>query len=186
MHKYLETDRIYLREFLPADEVELVDLDSDPEVMKYLTNGKPSSQENIQKAMGRAEAELQRHDRKFGVWAAIEKETDAFVGWFHLFPPRDDLYNVKKLFLGYRLKRKFWGLGYATEVSAKLIEKAFETYGADEVCAQAMRANLASQKVMLKIGMTFRSNFKETSFPEGSQHAVLFSKRKEVREVIYD
>lgn len=175
MIKYLESERIYLREFTQEDEDELLDLDSDPEVMKYLTDGKPSSRENIQKQMKRVSVLLKNNDGKFGVWAAIEKETNAFIGWFHLFPSPNEHENSKKLFLGYRLKKKYWGKGYATEVSKALVEKAFKTYEATEVCAQAMKDNLRSQKVMLKVGMTFVSTYKEKTFPKGLQNAVLFS-----------
>jgi RimJ/RimL family protein N-acetyltransferase len=175
LNTYLESERVYLREFVLSDEDHLLNLDSDPEVMKYLTGGKATTRDSIQRMMTRVHSELKKHDGKFGVWAAIEKETESFMGWFHLFPPRDELDNTKKLFLGYRLQKKYWGLGYATEVSTKLIEKAFKDFNADEVFAQSMKANLDSQKVMTKIGMEFRSHFTEPTFPEGAQDAVLFS-----------
>jgi RimJ/RimL family protein N-acetyltransferase len=177
MAPYLETQGILLREFVPEDEAELFELDGDPEVMRYLTGGKPSTREAIQKMMARVAAQLQEHGGKYGVWAAIEKETNAFLGWFHLFPSKDEPGSLGKLFLGYRLKQKHWGKGYATEVSKALIEKAFREFGAAEVCAQAMKANQASQKVMRNAGMSLVGEFKEASFPEGSQDAVLFSTR---------
>jgi len=175
MKTFLESKRIYLREFSTADEEELLDLDSDPEVMKYLTNGKPSSREGIQRMLTRVSAQLDESNGKYGVWSAVEKATNQFVGWFHLFPPRDEPENPHRLFLGYRLKRTYWGKGYATEVSSALIKLAFEEYGATEVCAQSMKANLGSQRVMEKVGMSFTCEFKEKSFPEGFQDAVLFS-----------
>jgi RimJ/RimL family protein N-acetyltransferase len=172
--RFEETSRLQLRELNFTDEEELVDLDSDPEVMKYLTNGIPSSRESVQRSLNRIVAQLRNSNGKFGVWAAIEKETRQFVGWFHLFPHIDEPENLKKLFIGYRLKRKYWGRGFATEVSRALVEKAFGEYGATEVCAQAMKANAKSIKVMEKIGMTFSHEFKEHSFPVGYQDAVMF------------
>jgi len=177
MNKYLETKRIYLRELSTADEDQLFDLDSDSEVMKYLTHGKASTRDNIQKMIASVSTQLRQSNGKYGVWAAIEKESSEFIGWFHLFPPKDDSEHVQKLFLGYRLKRKHWGKGYASEVSKVLIEKAFSEYEASEVCAQSMKANTRSQKVMLNAGMTFSHEFTEKSFPQGSQEAVLFSIR---------
>ncbi len=173
--RYLETKKLYLRELTDADEDQLLELDSDTEVMKYLTNGIPSSRHMIQKQMQRVSDELKRTNHQFGVWAAIEKTSNEFIGWFHLFPPRDDLKNYKKIFLGYRLKQKYWGQGFATEGSRALVEKAFTDFKANEVCAQAMKGNIASQKVMLKVGMTFVKTFLEEAFPANTKHAVLFS-----------
>ncbi|WP_413582511.1 GNAT family N-acetyltransferase [Bdellovibrio sp. HCB288] len=175
MNSFIETERISLREFIATDERELLDLDSDPEVMKYLTNGATSSKEDIQRFMNRVSQQLKDSNGKYGVWAAIEKESYQFAGWFHLFPSRQEPENLERLFIGYRLKRKFWGKGYATEVSKALVQIAFEQYGAKEVCAQAMKANLRSQQVMINVGMTFKHDFLEGSFPVGSQDAVLFS-----------
>jgi RimJ/RimL family protein N-acetyltransferase len=162
---YLETDRIYLREILISDEENLLALDSDPQVMEFLTNGVPSTRESIRRTIERIMNQLKASEGKYGVWAALEKEQGNFIGWFHLFPPMSDPQNTQKLFLGYRLLRKFWGNGYATEVSGALLKKAFEDYGATEVCAQAMKKNVRSQNVMTKIGMTFRSEFQEKTFP---------------------
>lgn len=106
---YLESKRISLRELSLSDENELLDLDSDFQVMKYLTNGIPTSRESIQKMLGRVLQQRQQSRGKFGVWAAIRKETEEFIGWFHLFPSRDEPNNLENLFLGYRLKAKYWG-----------------------------------------------------------------------------
>ncbi len=179
MKKYLETPRIYLREFSFEDQTELLELDSDPEVMRYLTQGRPSDLAQIQQLMFRVAAEIERSRGRYGVWAAIERESNNFVGWFHLFPPREDPKDFNTLYLGYRLKKKFWGKGYATEVSQALIQKAFTKFGATEICAQAMKSNKGSQNVMTKVGMTFRSNYLEKTFPKGAQDSVLYSiKRK--------
>ncbi|WP_413575741.1 GNAT family N-acetyltransferase [Bdellovibrio sp. HCB290] len=183
MNRFIETERISLREFIATDESELLDLDGDPEVMKYLTNGVASSKEDIQRFMNRVSRQLKDSNGKYGVWAAIEKESNQFTGWFHLFPSREEPNNFQKLFLGYRLKRKFWGKGYATEVSKALVQKAFEQYETKEVCAQAMKANLRSQQVMINVGMTFKHEFLEESFPVGSQDAVLFSIVKPARSL---
>lgn len=121
---------------------------------------------------------LKNSQGRYGVWAAIEKETAAFIGWFHLFPSGDEPNNLEKLFIGYRLKKQFWGKGYATEVCKALIEKAFENYGATEICAQSMKANQKSQNVMKKVGLTFSYEYKEKSFPEGLQDSVLFSLKR--------
>ncbi len=178
MKIYLETDRVRLRELTAKDRSALIELDSDPEVMKFLTGGRPSTLRQVQKMIGRVAAELKRSEHKFGVWAAVEKKTGDFMGWFHLFPLHDDPKDINRLYLGYRLKKIFWGQGYATEVSRRLIEKSFLEFGAREVCAQAMKANLKSQNVMIKAGLTLKSEYREKTFPKDQQVAVLFSVEK--------
>jgi RimJ/RimL family protein N-acetyltransferase len=172
---FLETDRLVLRELQLSDEENLLDLDSDPEVMKYLTGGKPSTIKQVRASLGRVRAQLEETNGKYGVWATVEKKTNSFIGWFHLFPLKEMPVNPKKLYLGYRLKKKFWDQGYATEVSRELIRKSFAEYEAEEVCAHAMKDNIRSRNVMKKVGMTFRRKFKEKEFPVGFNDAVEYS-----------
>lgn len=163
MQKYLETTRLDLREFHSEDTDLLVDLDSDPEVMKFLTEGKPTSRDEAQKILARVMAYPEKYQGKLGVWCAEEKSSGEFMGWFHLRPDKKDPENLRDLELGYRLKRKFWGKGHATETSLKLIEKAFSELNAETVFAVTALANLASQSVMIKIGMIFETEYRDES-----------------------
>jgi RimJ/RimL family protein N-acetyltransferase len=154
---FLETERLILRRFT-ADDVEvLVALDGDPEVMRYINGGRPTSREEIEQTL--LPKYLGWHDRwqSLGRWPAIEKTTGEFVGWFHLAPregtPEDELS------LGYRLRRAAWGNGYATEGSRALVEKAFSELGAQRVYAEAMTVNVASRRVMEKAGLRFVRTF---------------------------
>jgi len=80
--------------------------------------------------------------------------------------------------LGYRLKRKFWGHGFATEGSIELINKAFNELGALEIFATTSKFNLASQNVMKKVGLKFENEYHEDLFPGLDKRAVRFSMRK--------
>ena len=145
---FLETDRLILRRFSDADAELLVGLDSDPDVTFFITGGVPEFSESILRHW------LTEYERwaAYGTWAVIEKETDDFIGWFHLRPEdgRDEEPE-----LGYRLKRAAWGKGYATEGSRALIDKAFAELGAARVFACAMAINAASRRVMEKSGLRF-------------------------------
>lgn len=88
----------------------------------------------------------------YGTFAAIERSTGDFVGWFHLRP--DDGPDDEPE-LGYRLRRDFWGKGYATEGSRALIDKAFDELGATRVWATAMAVHVASRRVMERAGLRF-------------------------------
>jgi RimJ/RimL family protein N-acetyltransferase len=153
---YLETERMILRRLTEDDADNLFELDSDPEVMQYLTGGVPHTQEFIaEKALPRY---LAFYDRfaAFGFWAAIEKLSGGFMGWFHFRPYREDPDYIE---LGYRLKKRYWGHGYATEGSMALIEKGFRELGVDKAVAMTMATNKRSRRVMEKIGLRFESEF---------------------------
>jgi RimJ/RimL family protein N-acetyltransferase len=78
------------------------------------------------------------------------------VGWFHLRPDRE---RPEDLDLGYRLIRRVWGRGYATEGGRALVDHAFAVCGAPRVVAYALAGNRASQRVMEKCGLRFELSF---------------------------
>ena len=173
---YLETERIILRRFTPEDLDNLHALDSDPEVMRYLTNGAAPSREATQEKLRNRIAEYDRTPN-FGVWAAIEKETGAFIGWFHFRP--DARNPDEDIELGYRLMRAAWGKGYATEVSRALIRKGFEELNVKRITARAMKANVNSWRVMEKVGMNFEVEYIEEKFPVDDKTAVRYELSRE-------
>jgi len=87
----------------------------------------------------------------FGRWAAIERSTGAFLGWFELRPAEGA--RPDDVELGYRLRKSAWGKGYATEGSRALIDKDFAELGVQRVWAQTMAVNAASRRVMEKSGL---------------------------------
>ncbi|MEK6624008.1 MAG: GNAT family N-acetyltransferase [Bdellovibrionota bacterium] len=173
--KYLETDRIFLREFVIGDELNLLDLDSDPEVMAFLSDGRPSTLEEANAGLGKICALYEKHQHRLGFWVAIEKSSDQFMGWFLLRPCKLHPDNLREIELGYRLKKNFWGKGYATEMSNALIDKGFMEFDLDTIFAKTMKLNSASQNVMRKVGMLFENDFEENDFPGKNKEAVRFS-----------
>lgn len=171
----LETTRVILREFLASDSHLLKDLDSDPEVMKYLTDGRPSTDEEIATTTQRILALKDKHQGKFGIWLAFEKTNQEFMGWYLFRPDKKTPDDVKNIELGYRLKKKFWGQGYASEVSKAIIKKGFSEYKLDSIFAITMAKNLGSQGVMKKIGLKWVSNYTENDFPGEDKSAVKFA-----------
>src|SRR5690348_5547158 len=108
MDVFLETDRLLLRRFTDADIDNLVELDSDPEVMRFLTNGRPTPREVIERdTLHRIMTGYERL-RGLGRMATIERSTDAFLGWIGFDPPEDDRAD-DGVELGYRLHRSAWG-----------------------------------------------------------------------------
>jgi RimJ/RimL family protein N-acetyltransferase len=170
MHVYLQTERLILRRFT-LDDVDLAtELDSDPEVMRYITGGRPTPRDEIRDDyLPSWLAYYERGDR-YGFWAAMEKGTDTFIGWFHLRPQPEDPDDEPEL--GYRLNAAACGQGYATEGSRALIRKAFEELGARRVYATTMVVNVGSWRVMEKAGLRRIREFRQ-EWPyriEGEEH----------------
>ena len=152
----LKSRRLYLREFQLDDDRLIHELDSDPEVMRFITKGVPTPLEQIQKEILPRILSYYSRIPPEGCWAAHIAATDEFVGWFHL---RADRLEPDEMELGYRLKRYFWGHGLATEGSLALLNQAFGNWGHTRVCARTLARNLASRRVMEKCGLVFIKEF---------------------------
>ncbi|MBA2618292.1 MAG: GNAT family N-acetyltransferase [Rubrobacter sp.] len=170
MRVLLETERLVLRRFTEADADNLFDLDGDSEVMRFLTGGKPTPRDVIlNETLPRFLRAYERFEG-FGVWAAIERSSGEFLGWFEFYPP--DGRGPEEAELGYRLRRSAWGKGYATEGSRALIRKGFAELGVRRVVAETMAVNAASRRVMEKAGLTYVRIFHQ-QWPwriEGEEH----------------
>src|SRR3954452_18180160 len=100
-----------LRPITLDDADTLVALDGDPEVMRYLSGGRPTSRDEV---VDTIRAHIGRR------WIGSHRPTNNFVGWFGLVPSGDAEYAI-----GYRLRRAAWGHGLATEGARTLIAVAF-------------------------------------------------------------
>jgi RimJ/RimL family protein N-acetyltransferase len=153
MEVFLETERLVLRRFTDNDVDNLVELDSDPDVMRLINGGRPTSRDEIESDVLPMFLEYYERFTGYGFWAAVEKSTGQFVGWFHFRPtkgmPSDEIE------LGYRLRKSAWGKGYATEGSRALIQKGFADLGVRRVFASTMVVNVGSRRVMEKAGLKF-------------------------------
>lgn len=157
MHIYLETEWLILRRFTPDDVDNLFALDADPEVMFFLTGGIGTPRDEIANDLLPWFLHYYEDGDRYGFWAAIEKASGEFLGWFHFRP--GDGHADHEPELGYRLRRSAWGKGYATEGSRALIDKGFRELGARRVVAQTMAVNTASRRVMEKSGLTLVRTF---------------------------
>lgn len=169
---YLETERLTLRRFTADDAELLIELDSDPAVMRYLTGGEATAPEVVRESqLPSIIAGYERWDGDLGLFAAHEKDGGAFVGWFCLRPERDGPRDEAEL--GYRLRQEAWGRGYATEGSRALLHKGFSRLGLRVVWAATMVVNRGSRHVMEKLGMRFTDAVPtpaDMEAVEGSEH----------------
>ncbi|HTF12568.1 MAG TPA: GNAT family N-acetyltransferase [Asanoa sp.] len=160
MAAFLETERLALRDFTDSDaDVDaLFALHDDPEVMRLINGGKPASRATIKaRTLPQVLAGFPAFGGGRACWAAEDKPTGRFVGWFALRPVQPDSANVADL--GYRLRRDAWGHGYATEGARALVDKGFRDLGVRRIVADTMTVNARSRRVLEKVGLTFVRHF---------------------------
>lgn len=158
MIKIQETPRLYFREILPSDAGNIFELDSNPEVHRYLGNTPVTSVEECRKVI-----EMIRNQYKengIGRWAVMEKENNVFIGWAGLKLLKEPINNYVNVYdLGYRFNPKYWGKGYATEAAMCWRDLAFKEMNIEKLYACADAANIASRRVLEKIGMNYVEDF---------------------------
>lgn len=171
-----ETDRLVLRRFTRDDPDLLVELDSDPEVMRYLTGGRTTARIRVETAILPAMLRDYTRHPGFGAFAAQTRAAAEFIGWFMLLPRMDGPPDEAEL--GYRLRKSAWGKGYATEGSHAMLDYGFTERGLRRIFAETMAVNTRSRRVMEKLGLRYELTYFPPFAPiEGSEHG-------EVRYVI--
>ena len=172
----MHTERLLLREILPTDLDGMYELDSNPEVHKYLGN---------QPVRSKAESMFlinyirqQYIDHGIGRWAIIDRKTQEFIGWTGLkFVTKETNHHKDYYDLGYRLIKSYWGQGIATETAFASLDYAFNTLKIRDVYAMAARDNMASNRILQKTGL----KLKETFDLEGVTHNWYKIKRSEYK-----
>ena len=161
MTHYIETKNLILREFRDTDADGIFKLDSDREVHKYLGNNPIKTLEEAEKII--SFFYLQYKERGIGRFATIEKSSGKFIGWagLKLNLGEKEMLNGYTNFIdiGYRFIPSFWGKGYATEASLASIEYGFKNLNYTRIYGAADIENIASNKVLQKIGLNFINEF---------------------------
>lgn len=148
-HFIVETPRLRLREFTPADATALHAVLGDAEVMRYSLSG-PRTLAQVAQGIG----EYQTHYQDgLGFWAVILKQSNTLIGFCGLKPL--DVDGERELELGYRLAHAYWGQGFATEAATAVCRHAFATLHVARIVAAIDDANIASRRVIEKLGMKF-------------------------------
>ena len=171
----LETARLTLRAHTSGDLVSLVELDADPEVRRYVDLADPPSAEDVRGYLRR----WRKYDIEqpnLGFWVA--EHEGAFVGWFHLRPPRRGTPQAPgDLEIGYRLRRPAWGTGLATDGALELVHHGF-ALGAPRITAIALTANRASTRVMEKAGLSWVNDWTYVAADGRGVPAVLYRRER--------
>ncbi|MCA8985198.1 MAG: GNAT family N-acetyltransferase [Planctomycetaceae bacterium] len=159
-----ETERLYLREWVPDDWKRFQPLATDPRVLRYIGHGKPWTDEQIKSRIANW-IEVGRQ-RGWILWPVIHRE-DAeligFCGFWDGFPPDVEI--------GWRLRPDYWGQGLATEAATAVMEFGFRRWRFPRLISVAQPENKASLRIMEKLGMEF-----ERRFPHDGVEVVCYSK----------
>jgi [ribosomal protein S5]-alanine N-acetyltransferase len=145
----LNTPRLVLRQITAGDAANLLSMNSDPEVLKYDVD---PPMKDIPEAL----AEIEKYTKSFTDkqsigWGVCLKEEDRLIGDFVFFFYNQAYYKAD---LGYRLAQPYWRQGYATEALCAIIQFAFETLNLHRINVDTRMENLASVRLMKKVGFT--------------------------------
>lgn len=172
MEKIIETARLILREVSNIDQEGLFDLDSKPEVHRYIGT-KPLTEKDQALEVVRI-LQKQYKENGIGRWAVVDKLSQEFLGWSGLKLWKEPLNGHCNVYeLGYRFIPKYWGKGYATESGQAWVNYAFEVLKVPNLYAITDPENLNSKRVLQKLGFiegpAFLFEGEETSWFELSR-----------------
>ena len=142
----ITTDRLVLRGFDERDVEPYAAMMADPEVTRYLGDGRPLSRTDAWRQLALIVGHWTL--RGFGLWAVEERATGALAGRIGCFEPE----GWPGFEVGYVLARPFWGKGYATEAAGSALRYARETLERDRIISLIDPANAASIRVAERLG----------------------------------
>lgn len=151
----LETDRLILTTWEPSDWLAFSLIAKDVEVMRYITGGVPWADDRIQLFVNR-QVEL-FSERGFCRWKLLLRPAQEMIGfcglgfWGDLLDPE----------IGWWLARSHWGCGLATEAARMALRDAFERVRLDRIISIARPANIASTRIMEKLGLKLECEFEK-------------------------
>lgn len=157
MSKYIETKRLLLRELFPSDDLKMFELDSNPEVHRYVGKKPVTDIEQVRAIINNIRQ--QYIDNGVGRWAVILKETNEFIGWAGLKLEKDVNGHEKFYDLGYRFIQEHWGKGYATEAAEAFLHYGFNRLELETINAWADSGNQGSRNVLEKLGFQYVNTF---------------------------
>ena len=161
----LRTDRLVLRRWSPNDLVPFAGMNADPVVMEHMQRALTPAESDA--FARRIEAEFDACG--FGLWAVEVPGTAPFIGFVGLHRVPFDAAFTPAVEVGWRLARQHWGHGYATEAARAAVRYGYEEIGLEEIVSFTTPGNIASWRVMERLGMVRdpSSDFDHPGVPVG-------------------
>jgi RimJ/RimL family protein N-acetyltransferase len=164
-HAICSTDRLILRHWLPSDYAAFAAINVDPEVMRFMPH--PLSTEESDSLIKQIDMYFQIHG--FGAYAVELRADHTFIGYIGLSTPSFQASFTPCVEIAWRLASNAWNRGLATEGARAVLKIAFERLHLNSIVSFTAEQNLASQRVMQKIGMKRdpSEDFEHPSLPPG-------------------
>lgn len=157
----LETVRLLLRPLRMSDAEDIFEYASDPEVTTYTFWYTHNSLDDSKKFISWLTSD------HFACWGIVHKESNKVIGtcFFHSFN-----FQHRRADIAFNLSRKYWGQSYATETAREVILFGFNQWGLNRIQGTCMIKNIASARVMEKVGMTFEGILRKYTYGKGRFH----------------
>ena len=149
-----ETERLVIRPYLQEDSEYFFMMNGDEEIVRYIRPPKSREESDL---FLKDVIKYSQENPLYGRWAVFEKESGEFAGTFAVIP----IENADTMQLGYSLLKRNWGKGFATELTLAGLQYVFTRTPLTEIYAITEAGNMASQKVLLKVGFKFQRSFEE-------------------------
>ncbi|MFB2922403.1 GNAT family N-acetyltransferase [Aerosakkonema funiforme] len=161
----LETERLLLRKLNWEDTDDIFEYASDPEVSQWTTWSAHESIADTKTFLNAVINEYANHE--VAPWGILDKADGKIIGTCGFV---DWIYHDDRAEIGYALSRKYWGKGYMTEAVRAILDLGFRTMELNRIEARCKIENIASARVMEKVGMKFEGILREHLFAKGCYH----------------
>jgi RimJ/RimL family protein N-acetyltransferase len=155
MSVIIETERLNLHTWTNEDTVPFIEMCADRKVMEFLSE--PLTPDEAKTTIRRIKDHFKKHG--FGLYALEKKDTKSFIGFTGFMIPNFEHYFTPCIEIGWRIKNDEWKQGYATEAAKACLNFGFKKLGFEKVYSFTSIHNLASQRVMQKIGLHNKGRF---------------------------
>lgn len=159
MREPIHTERLILRDVTVADAELLFDMDSDPEVIRYLGPRPGNDVEAYRERTRTVYLPWQSHPW-YGVRVVLDRASGEFLGWVFVRPATASKVagelgwtDPTEVEVGYRYRQAAWGRGIATEAAEPLVRIALADPATSAVVACALAGNAGSLRVLEKLGL---------------------------------
>jgi RimJ/RimL family protein N-acetyltransferase len=159
----IRTSRLLMRRWRDGDRDAYTAMNADPEVMRYFpaTLDRAASNSSIDRIEDRFD------QQGFGLWAVKVAASGEFIGFTGLNSMPEGVPGAGDMEVGWRLARRAWHQGFATEAETAAVDVAFNGVGLDRVWSMTSVLNRPSQAVMLRLGMTPEAFFDHPKLAAG-------------------
>ncbi len=163
----IRTSRLLMRRWQDSDREPFAALNADAETMRYF----PNTLDRVASDAFVTMIEERFADQGYGLWALELTDTGQFIGFTGLNPTPADVPGAGGLEVGWRLARRAWHHGYATEAAQASVDVAFNAIGLPEIWSMTAVVNEPSQAVMRRIGLAEYARFEHPRVPPGPLRA---------------